>query len=60
LTVTQSTNGNEGIEPATASAAAILSQLNEIVQGQQQTTHLTTDLLATTDPSRVQSEKVEF
>lgn len=36
LTVTQAANGTEGIEPATASAAAILSQLNEMVQGQQQ------------------------
>ena len=63
LTVTQPTNGNEGIESATASAAAILSQLNEIVQGQQyqpQNNHLTSDLLSTTDLSRVQSEKVTF
>ncbi len=60
LTVTQSTNGNEGIESATASAAAILSQLNEMVQGQQQQNHLSNELLATTDPSRVQSEKVNL
>ncbi len=60
LTVTQSTNGNEGIESATASAAAILSQLNEMVQGQQQqqNSHLSSELLTTTDPSRMQSEKV--
>jgi hypothetical protein len=36
LTITQATNGTDDIEPATASAAAILSQLNEMVQGQQQ------------------------
>jgi hypothetical protein len=62
LTVTQPTNGNEGIESATASAAAILSQLNEMVQGQQQqqqTNYLSNELLATTDPNRVQSEKVK-
>ncbi|CAF1372029.1 unnamed protein product [Adineta steineri] len=47
LTVTQTPNGNEGIESATASAAAILSQLNKIVQGQQQTN----------DSNRVQNEK---
>lgn len=61
--MTQPTNGNEGIESATASAAAILSQLNEMVQGQQhqpQNNHLTSDLLATTDLSRVRSEKVTF
>jgi hypothetical protein len=60
--VTQPTNGNEGIESATASAAAILSQLNEMVQGQQQqqqNAHLSSELLATTDPSRLQSEKVK-
>lgn len=61
--MTQPTNGNEGIESATASAAAILSQLNEMVQGQQhqaQNNHLTGDLLATTDLNRVQSEKVIY
>ncbi|CAF3412747.1 unnamed protein product [Rotaria socialis] len=69
LTVSQTTNGNEGIESATASAAAILSQLNEMVQGQQQqqqqqqqtnqnsTNYLSNDLLATNDPNRIQSEK---
>lgn len=60
--MTQQTNGSEGIESATASAAAILSQLNEMVQGQQQhqqqSNHLSSDLLTTTDLSRVQSEKV--
>ena len=61
--MTQQANGSEGIESATASAAAILSQLNEMVQGQQhqqQTNHLSSDLLTTTDLSRVQSEKVVF
>ncbi|UJR20788.1 hypothetical protein I4U23_023901 [Adineta vaga] len=63
LTVTQPSNGTEGIEPATATAAAILTQLNEMVQGQHQqtnqntTAYLSNDLLAATDPSRVQSEK---
>lgn len=61
--MTQQANGSEGIESATASAAAILSQLNEMVQGhqhQQQNNHLSNDLLTTTDLSRVQSEKVTF
>ncbi|CAF1247775.1 unnamed protein product [Adineta steineri] len=63
LTVTQPLNSAEGIESATANAAAILSQLNEMVQGQQQqtnqnsTNYLSNELLATTDPNRVQSEK---
>ena len=66
LTVTQPTSRTEGIEPATASAAAILSQLNEMVQEQQQqvnrntAAYLSGDLLATADPSRIQSEKVRY
>lgn len=68
--MTPATTTNDGLESATASAAAILSQLNEMVQGQHQqqqqqqqptttTTFLTTDLLATADPNRIQSEKVK-
>ena len=69
LTVTQASNNNDGIESATASAAAILSQLNEIVQGQQQqqqqthqsaSNYLSNELLATADPRRLQSEKVDY
>lgn len=59
MTVTQTANGNEGIESATASAAAILSQLNEMVQGQQQQqpsmNYLTNEL---SKSNRTQSEKV--
>jgi hypothetical protein len=63
LTVTQAANGSEGIESATASAAAILSQLNEIVQGQQQTNqntmnYISNELLSTADANRVRNEKV--
>jgi hypothetical protein len=58
LTVTQASNGTEGIESATASAAAILSQLNEMVQGQQQQqnamNYITTEI---PNSNRTQSEK---
>lgn len=57
--MTQTSNGTEGIESATASAAAILSQLNEMVQGQQQqqTTmnYITNEL---SKSNRTQTEKV--
>lgn len=59
MTVTQAANGTEGIESATASAAAILSQLNEMVQGQQQQQN-TISYIANELPNtnRTQSEKV--
>ncbi|CAF4576414.1 unnamed protein product [Rotaria socialis] len=62
LTLTQTSNGTEAIESATASAAAILSQLNEMVQEQQQNNqnsmnYISNELLSTTDQNRMQVEK---
>ncbi len=58
MTVTQASNGTEGIESATASAAAILSQLNEMVQGQQQQNAMNYIAAEVPSSSRTQSEKV--
>ncbi|CAF2745962.1 unnamed protein product [Rotaria sp. Silwood2] len=64
LTLTQTPNGTDTIESATASAAAILSRLNEMVQGQQQQqtnqnmmNYISNELLSTTDSNRIQNEK---
>ncbi|CAF1044073.1 unnamed protein product [Rotaria sordida] len=67
LTLTQTSNGTDAIESATASAAAILSQLNEMVQEQQQQqqqqtnqntmNYISNELLSTTNSNRIQSEK---
>lgn len=59
--------GSQSIEPATASAAAILTQLNQIVQGNQQQqihangiSYITNDLMTQAEADRTQSEKVCF
>ncbi|CAF4876593.1 unnamed protein product, partial [Rotaria sp. Silwood1] len=64
LTITQTPSGNDTIESATVSAAAILSKLNEMVQGQQQQqtnqntmNYMSNELLPTNDSNRIQNEK---